>query len=192
LCDRRSRSADIERVVLVGCSGSGKTTLARSVSRALNAPHVELDAIFHQSGWTQLPDEEFLARVELATNRARWVVDGNYSVVREVVWSRADTVVWFDMSLPFVLSRTIRRTLRRVVTREELWNGNREPFSNLWSVDPEKSIIAWTATQHGKYRRRYLDAEKDPHWSGLHFVRLRSQGDADAFLAEVVSGAREE
>ena len=91
-----------------------------------------------------------------------------------------------------MLSRTIRRTLRRVVTREELWNGNREPFSNLWSFNPEKSIIAWAATRHGVYRRRYLDAESDPRWSGLQFVRLRSQGEADTFVAGVASGAERE
>jgi adenylate kinase family enzyme len=162
------------------------------MARALSAPHVELDAIYHQPGWTELPEEEFRSRVDLATAPDRWVVDGNYSTVHEVIWTKADTVVWFDLPLPVVLSRTIRRTLRRVVTREELWNGNREPFSNLWSLDPEKSIIAWTATRHGTYRRRYLAAELDPRWSGLHFVRVRTQGEADAFLAGVVSGVERE
>jgi len=120
------------------------------------------------------------------------VVDGNYSTVHEVIWTKADTVIWFDLPLPLVLSRTMRRTLRRVATRQELWNGNREPFSNLWSLDPEKSIIAWAATHHGTYRRRYLAAESDPRWAGLHFVRVRSQGEADALLAGVVSGAERE
>jgi adenylate kinase family enzyme len=150
---------------------------------------VELDAIYHQPGWTQLPEDEFRSRVASATSTERWVVDGNYSAVHDVVWANADTVVWFDLPLPLVLFRTIRRTLRRVVTREELWNGNREPFSNLWSLDPEKSIIVWAATRHGRYRRRYLAAQDEPRWSGLHFVRLRSQAEADAFLAGVVSSA---
>ena len=120
------------------------------------------------------------------------MVDGNYSPVRELIWTKADTVVWFDLPFFLVLSRTVRRTLRRVATREELWNGNREPFSNLWSLKPEKSIIVWAATHHGVYRRRYLAAESDPRWSGLHFVRLRSQGEADAFVAGAASGAYRE
>ncbi len=153
---------------------------------------MELDAIFHQPEWTELPEEEFRSRVELATAPDRWVVDGNYSAVQELIWTKADTVVWFDLPLPLVLYRTIARTLRRVVSRQELWNGNREPFSNLWSLKPEKSIIAWTATRHGTYRRRYLAAERDPRWSGLHFVRVRSQGEADAFLAVVATGAERE
>jgi adenylate kinase family enzyme len=182
----------IQRVVVVGCSGSGKTTLAAAVARQLGATHVELDSIYHQPGWTELPEDEFKSRVDVATGPDRWVVDGNYSAVREVIWSKADTVVWFDLPFLLVLSRTIRRTLRRVATREELWNGNREPFSNLWSLNPEKSIIAWAATRHGEYRRRYLAAEGDPRWSGLQFVRLCSQGEADAFVAAVASGVERE
>jgi adenylate kinase family enzyme len=176
----------------VGCSGSGKTTLAAALARQLRAPHVELDAMYHQPGWTELPDEEFKSRVDLATTPDRWVVDGNYSSVHDVIWTKADTIVWFDLPLFLVLSRTIRRTLRRVVTREELWNGNREPFSNLWSLNPERSIIAWAATRHGVYRRRYLAAENDPRWSGLQFVRLRSQGEADTLVAAATSGAERE
>ena len=95
------------------------------------------------------------------------------SVIRDITWSRADTVVWFDLPYLRVMARTIRRTVRRVLTREELWNGNREPLSNLWSFNPEKSIIAWTATRHRVYRRRYRAAEIDPQWAALRFVRLR-------------------
>ena len=82
-------------------------------------------------------------------------MDGNYSTVRDMVWDRADTVVWFDLPYAVVMARTIRRTVRRTVTRQELWNGNREPWSNLYSFNPEKSIIAWAATRHRVYRQRY-------------------------------------
>jgi adenylate kinase family enzyme len=170
---------------VVGCSGSGKTTLARSLARSLRVPHIELDAIFHQPGWTPLDDDTFRARVEQATAAPGWVVDGNYSVVRDIVWQRADTIAWFDLHYALVMGRTIRRTIQRAVTRQELWNGNREHWSNMFSWRPEKSMIAWSATRHGDYRRRYNDAELDPRWASLDFVRLRSQRQADAFLAGV-------
>lgn len=148
---------------------------------------MELDSIYHQPGWTPLSDDDFRLRVAAATEVETWVVDGNYSVIRDITWGRADTVVWFDLPYLTVMARTVGRTLRRVVTREELWNGNKEPLSNLWSLKPEKSIIAWTATRHRVYRRRYREAEGDPRWAGLHFVRLCSQAEADAFLAGVSS-----
>ena len=153
----------------------------------LDAPHIELDSIFHQPEWTPLDDDEFRARVTQATQPDRWVVDGNYSVIHDVVWAAADTIVWFDLPYVTVMARMIRRTLRRTLTGEELWNGNREALSNLWSLDPEKSMIMWTATRHGEYRRRYEEAERDPRWAHLRFVRLRSQAEADGFLAGVAA-----
>ena len=153
---------------------------------------MELDAVYHQPGWTPLTDEEFRARVEAATEREGWVVDGNYSVVRDTVWGKADTVVWCDLPYVTVMARTIGRTLRRTMTQEELWNGNREPWSNLWSFKPEKSIIAWTATHHGRYRRRYSEAEMSPRWADLNFVRLRTRADAEQFVADSESAAAKE
>jgi hypothetical protein len=162
------------------------------LARALGTIHVELDSIYHQPGWTPLSDDEFRARVAAATEPETWVVDGNYSVIRDITWSRADAVVWFDLPYMTVMARTIRRTVRRAFTRQELWNGNREPLSNLWSFNPEKSIIAWTATRHRVYRRRYRVAEIDPQWADLHFVRLRSRAQADIFLEGVRSALAKE
>jgi hypothetical protein len=139
-----------------------------------------------------LSDEDFRARVAEAIISERWVVDGNYSVVRDTVWDRADTVVWFDLAYAAVLARTVRRTVRRAITRQELWNGNKEPLSNLWSFNPEKSIIAWAATRHRVYRRRYAEAEIDPRWVDLRFVRLRTQAEASAFLVDVTSTTMKE
>jgi adenylate kinase family enzyme len=151
----------------------------------LHAVNIELDALFHQPGWEPLDDVTFRARVLEAMEAPAWVVDGNYSAVREMVWKRADTIVWFDLPYAVVMARTVRRTVRRTVTRQELWNGNKEPWSNLYSFNPQKSIVAWAATRHGVYRRRYAEAEHDPRWAGLRFVHLRSQRETDAFLAEV-------
>ena len=108
----------------------------------MGAPHIELDAIFHQAEWTPLDDETFKSRVTRATEPERWVVDGNYSTVPDIVWDRADTVVWFDLPYATVMVRTIRRTVRRSVTRQELWNGNREPLRNFLTWEPEESVIS--------------------------------------------------
>ena len=60
------------------------------------------------------------------------------------MWPRADTVVWLDLPRSQVMRQIVSRTFRRVLTREELWNGNREPVENLW---------AWTRG-HGALTRR--------------------------------------
>jgi hypothetical protein len=59
-------------------------------------------------------------------------------------------------------------------------------------LNPEKSIIAWAATRHRVYRRRYADAERDPRWADLRFVRLRTQAEADAFVAGVAPATMKE
>ena len=54
----------MQRVSVVGNSGSGKTTLARQLAGRLGVAHVELDAIFHQPDWQELPAADFRAAVQ--------------------------------------------------------------------------------------------------------------------------------
>ena len=175
----------MQRVSVVGNSGSGKTRLARQIATAIDAPHIELDAIFHQPGWTELPTEQFRARVDELTQGERWVVDGNYgSRVQDIIWGRADTVVVLSLPRHVVMRRVMARTLRRAALRTELWNGNREPVSNFLSRDPMRSIIAWAWTQHHVYRDRYEQAAHDPANAHLRFVFIRNEADARALSRE--------
>ncbi len=167
---------------MVGNSGSGKSTLAKALAARLAVPHVELDAIFHQPGWTPLPEDEFARRVGEAAAADGWVIDGNYSAVRPLVWARADTVVWLDLPRAVVMRRIIWRTLRRAVRRAELWNGNREPWQNFFRLDPLESIIAWSWSRHAVYRERYAAAALDPAWAHLRFVRIASGNDLRELL----------
>jgi adenylate kinase family enzyme len=171
----------------VGSSGAGKSTLARALARRLAVPYVELDAFMHQPRWRQRPDDEFMEEVEKATSGPAWVVDGNYQrfVVEGPVWRRADTVVWLDLPRRTVMRQVIARTVRRAVTREELWNGNREPISNFVSLDPDDNIILWSWVKYDEYVRRYLDAMADPRWNGISFVRLRSHAKARRWLDSI-------
>ena len=76
------------------------------------------------------------------------------------------------------------RTVRRAVTRQELWNGNREPLANFLSWVPEKSIISWAWHNHAKYRARYSAAAADPANAHLTFIRLTSRREIAGFLAD--------
>lgn len=81
------------------------------------------------------------------------------------------------------MAQVVRRTVRRVVLRKELWNGNREPWSNLWS--PATSVVAWSWTQHAAIRQRYETAMSDPNWSHLRFVRIGSKRDIKQLLSDL-------
>jgi adenylate kinase family enzyme len=173
----------MRRVCVIGNSGSGKTTLAAALATRLDAPHLELDSVYHQAEWQPLPDDEFRARVDEFTGGDCWVVDGNYRKVRDLVWGRADTIVVLDLPRSLVTKQIVQRSVRRVITKEELWNGNRERWSFLLSTDPERSVIAWSITQHQVYRERYADLEHDPEWAHAEIVRLRSRRAVRDFLS---------
>ena len=80
----------------------------------LGIPYIELDALHWEPNWTEAPDEVMRERVRSAISGEAWVVDGNYSAIRDLVWARADTVVWLDLPLPTILARYARRTIRRL------------------------------------------------------------------------------
>jgi adenylate kinase family enzyme len=178
----------VQRISVVGNSGSGKTTVAARLGAALGVPHLELDAIHHLPGWQPRPAGEFRAIVAEFIAGDAWVVDGNYSKTRELVWQRADTVVWLDLPRPAVMRQLLGRTLGRLVLRTELWNGNRESLAGLFKADPEESILRWAWTQHARYHDRYETASADPAYAHLTFVRLASRAEADEFTRQVKAG----
>jgi adenylate kinase family enzyme len=167
----------------VGPAGAGKTTFAAGLARVTGLPHIELDSIYHQPGWTGLADNDFRDRVSSLTAGGGWIVDGNYtSTLQDILWSRADTIVWLDLPRAVAARRVLIRTLGRLMFRRELWNGNRERWRDLLSLDPMTSIVVWAWARHDKYAQRYEDDMRDPRWSHVHFLRLRTPAGVKAFL----------
>ena len=168
------------RVLVAGVSGVGKSTLARRIAGCLGIPYTEIDSLYHGPGWT--PRESFVSDVDAYTSAPAWVTEWQYRPVRALLAARADTLVWLDLPAVVSYSRVISRTVRRSVSQEELWNGNREP--GLWHAVTEKEgIIRWAFSTRGKYRTSVPDAEQEyPH---LHVVRLRSQREADRWIGRL-------
>jgi AAA domain len=170
------------KIAVIGTSGSGKTTVARELARRLGLPHVELDALFHGPGWTQTPAEEFRRCVAAATDRDGWVVDGNYgSTLGNLILERADTLVWLDLPLRVALTRVTRRTIGRIRTGEELWNGNRESWRG--GFFGWESMFVWTIRSHLR-RRRELPPRLARH-PNLRVVRLRSKEEVESYLTKI-------
>lgn len=170
----------MQRIVVVGTTGSGKTTMAGRLARKLNFPHIELDALNWGPDWTMRPNEEFLALVEEATRGQNWVVDGNYSRSREIVWARADTVVWLDYPLYLVLWRLWWRTWGRWWKRTELWGGNRE---RLWEhFFTSDSLFLWALKTYKRRRREYPELLSRPEYAHLTTFRFHSPRQAQKWL----------
>ena len=142
------------RIIIVGTTGSGKSTLARQIAAQYNIPHIEYDALNFAPNWQAVPLEDFRANVDAATNAEAWVADGNYSgKARDITWPKATHIIWLDYPMLLNFWRLLKRTLRRVFLREELWAGNRE---TLWQqLNPKHSIIVWFFKSYKRRRRDY-------------------------------------
>ena len=173
------------RIIVIGTTSSGKSMLAGRLSERLRLDYIELDALNWGPNWTPAPLEDFRTRVESAISSGSWVVAGNYHVIRDLIWPRAEAVIWLDYSLPLVFWRLLTRTLRRAVTREELWNGNRENFwvhLKFWS---EESLFHWLFKTYWRRKREYPILFAVPKYRHLHVFRFHSPKETNAWLLEL-------
>jgi hypothetical protein len=170
---------DLTRVVVVGTSCSGKSTFAHRLAAGLGVRSIELDALYWGPAWTPRPD--FRETVTAAAHEPRWVIDGNYSVVRDVVWRRCTSIAWLDYPFALVVARALRRTLRRIVTGERLYGGNRETIGGAF-FDLESPLWLVVRT-HRKRRRELPELVRRPEYGHARVIRLPSPSAAETFLA---------
>lgn len=182
-------SALRQRIVVVGSTGSGKTTLARRIAEIIGAKHIELDALYHERGWVPADPEVFRSRVHTAiADEPRWVTDGGYlSFVRDITWVTADEILWLDLPFPITFWRMLRRTFRRRLRNEELWNGNRESWRKM--LLSRDSLLLFAVQYRNKYRQTYPPAFKSPHLAHVLVSHLRSTREVDAWLGKLTANA---
>lgn len=167
--------ARMRRVLVIGCSGSGKSTFARRLAAVTGLPHISLDALYWQPGWTEPGRENFLARLDEAVQQSSWIIDGGYvSYDGEVRRERADTVFFFDLPRLVCMSGILWRsvsTYGRV--RPEMAPGCPERF------DLDFIRYVWTYREQQRPKvARFLGGLR-PHQT---LVRFASRREADEYL----------
>lgn len=173
-----------QRIAVVGTSGAGKTYVARALAERLGVSFICNDSIIWQANWINTPREERLRRFDLATNTPAWTLDGNFGSMKDpedhLILSRADTLVWLDLSRREVFTQLLVRTIRRAVTREELWHGNRESWR--MSFASRDSILLWSWNTYALRREQYARLFSSPQAAHCRLVRLRSRQEVRRWL----------
>jgi adenylate kinase family enzyme len=174
------------RIVVVGVTGSGKSLLAEKLAQKLGLEFIELDALYWKPGWVESSDEEFRANVHAATRAPGWALAGNYGKVRDIVWLRAEAVIWLDYPFLVVLRRLWSRTWRRWWTKELLWGTNYEqlfPQFKLWS---KESLFNWLVQTYGRHKRQYPQLFARPEYSHLMVYRFKQPRATEEWLDQLV------
>ncbi|MFJ3669647.1 adenylate kinase [Streptomyces sp. NPDC090106] len=170
----------MERILVVGVTGAGKSTLARALGARLGLPYHEMDALYFSGpGWAV--NENLTEDVSRLVAEPRWIIDSvGYPEVRDLLWDRADAVLWLDYPKRVVMPRVLRRSLKRTVTREAVFGGNRETWRGWLS---REHPAWWSWSQHGTRRREIGLRVRDPRFAPLGVHRFARPEDTAAWLA---------
>ena len=172
---------NMRRISIIGSSGSGKSTFAKSLSARLGLPHTELDDLYWLPDWRERDRSEFRHSVDQATAAPTWVIDGGYSEVRDLVWGRADTLIWLDQTLSRTMLQLIRRTYRRNAHRVPCCNGNYESWGRSLG---RESIIGFLLKTYHRNRRLFPQALRK-YGDGKTVIVLRTPVEIRSWLAAI-------
>ena len=107
-----------------------------------------------------------------------------YSVIsaemQDLIWVRAQLLVWLDFPLRIVVWRLLRRTAGRSLRREKFSTGKREQLGRLFG---RHSVVLWAIRSNEPRRRNYEELIQHSRYSHLQVVRLRSPSEVSAWLS---------
>ena len=165
----------MKRVAIIGNSGAGKSTLAAALSAQTGLPLIASDPFYWELGWQAVAPEAVRQRVIEATAGDTWVIDGSFVSERDVIWARADTVIWLDYPLALVMWRVCRRNLGWFLTRAATWSGNRMNWKRAWSGIHH--------AHHGFAQKRATYPALLAEFSHLNILHFRSPREAERWLS---------
>ena len=103
------------RTLIIGNSGSGKSSLAEQLGALIHAPIFDLDLIHWKGDGFGIKQNEDLTRLKVADIAAteRWVIEGVYGWLAEVVAPRATALIWLDVPWDVCRDALLARGPRR-------------------------------------------------------------------------------
>ncbi|QCB28465.1 topology modulation protein [Corynebacterium endometrii] len=183
--------ASARRIVIGGVTGAGKSTAATRLAAVLTrftgreTRAIDFDEIGWEPAsvkpWTHRPSWEQRQLASEAIQADSWVMTRPWSSAEDIVFHRAQLVIYLDYPPRTTLARLFRRTITRIIRREPCCNGNRESLARLFSRD---SIIYWWLKTVRSRHDEALELETAPS-SPLNppVLRLTHPSQMDAVLS---------
>lgn len=123
----------IMRLSIIGHAGSGKSTLARQISQKLNVPHLQIDSFWFEGRGHRLKNDDETGKekvrafirqeVESFIKGKAWVSDGFYPRVQSLIATRAEKIIFLDISLwRRLLNHTMRMFMNERRDDLTLWD----------------------------------------------------------------------
>ena len=163
--------------MIFGGSGAGKSTLARALQKMTGLPVIHIDTIYWLPNWNMRPREEISHLTNKIADSDHWIFEGNHSETMAYRASRADMLIFLDISTPRRLWRIIYRTIRHYGrSRSDMTQGCNERF------DWEHLKFVANYRKNGRIRALSFIENAPSHLSKHH---LRSPKDVTRFLAGI-------
>ncbi|WP_020496274.1 hypothetical protein [Sciscionella marina] len=171
------RPPTAERILVYGVTGSGKSATASRIAAATGLPFIPADELAWRPGWVQLDQQTQRKHIHAAVSADSWVIDNAYGKWADIVLDRVDLIVCLDFPRLVSLGRLVRRTARRIRTRELVCNQNIETIGTTLRPD---SILVWHFRSFRRKRRRMRTwaAAQD----GPEVLLFRSTRELEAWL----------
>jgi hypothetical protein len=169
-----------DRILIYGVTGTGKSTLAADLAGRTGIPWHSVDDLTWEPGWTGVPEDKQRQRIVEICAGDRWILDTAYDSWLDVPLARVQLIVALDYARWVSLRRLIWRTLRRLIERNEVCNGNTESFRQAFSSD---SIVVWHFRSFASKRAQIRAWAASPP-GGAQVIRLTSPRAARRWLAD--------
>lgn len=169
----------MKRVMIVGGSGSGKSTLARALGDLTGLPVHHMDRIHWMSGWQARPTEDRLPMALEVENGEAWIFEGGFSKTYDHRASRADTLIWIDLSVGLRMWRVTKRLI-------QYWGQERPDMADGCTERVHSETLPFYRwiwdTRHSHKDRLHKVIKDHPH---LDVQRLESPRAVNRFLKTV-------
>lgn len=172
----------MKRILVAGSTGAGKTRLGRALAGRTAIPFHEMDALaFGGPGWRE--NQHLAEDVSRISFGPCWIFDSyGYPQVRDLLWSRADTIVWLDYTRPVVMRRVLRRSAARTLFRRRIFGGNVETVASWFSADHP---AWWAWAQYAGRRTEIASRCTSARFAPLDVIRLSTPRAARKWLGTI-------